>query len=368
MKRFINQPSASAQRFTPQRFTPQRTLKRIGFTLIELLVVLGIIVILACLLMPAMRTSKTAARRMQCGNNLKQLILACHNYHDVYGHFPTSMVSGGIDGDRQLSGLVELLPFLDQNPMYESITDVLVIEDRIYPPWGPQFSDHEYPPWITQFHELQCPSAGKSQSEFGVTNYAFCVGDSARGLHDQATRGVFSANRPRTLREITDGTSQTIAISEIGGDRELICRFAIDGSARLLTNPSKVMELIDGDQYKDTIRLSPLPRGGCWADGRSGVGLVSTILPPGSPSVAVGGGIGSDGYFSASSEHNGGVQVALADCSVQFIDASIDCGDQTKPPLDPPGNEPDEPAFAPSPYGVWGSLGTTAGGEDVTIP
>ena len=87
---------------------------RSGFTLVELLVVIAIIGILIALLLPAVQAAREAARRSQCQNNLKQLGLGLHNYHDVKGHFPI-----GADSVSQLSWRVYLLPYIEQDALFE---------------------------------------------------------------------------------------------------------------------------------------------------------------------------------------------------------------------------------------------------------
>ncbi len=110
--------------------------KRLGFTLIELLVVIAIIAILIALLLPAVQQAREAARRTQCKNNLKQLGLALHNYHDVYGQFaPTIQNTIGAAGQTwnassRGSYLVRLLPYIDQAPLFQALDF-----DTVGPAW-----------------------------------------------------------------------------------------------------------------------------------------------------------------------------------------------------------------------------------------
>ena len=109
---------------------PTSTPARRGFTLIELLVVIAIIGVLVALLLPAVQAAREAARRTQCSNNLKQLGIGLHNYHDISGRLPTNINvvvqtrSSGVTiaNDRnRASHLVNLLPFIEQKPLYDQI-------------------------------------------------------------------------------------------------------------------------------------------------------------------------------------------------------------------------------------------------------
>ncbi len=104
-----------------------------GFTLVELLVVIAIIGVMVGLLLPAVQAAREAARRMSCGNNFKQIGLGLHNYHAAYDRFP--MGSGGTGTDasaatttnqRRLSAFVALLPFVEQQALWEQISNPFV--------------------------------------------------------------------------------------------------------------------------------------------------------------------------------------------------------------------------------------------------
>src|SRR6187455_2473364 len=93
---------------------------RRGFTLIEMLVVIAIIAILVALLLPAVQQAREAARRSQCKNNLKQIGLAMHNYHDTFNGFPNGGIASSVGG-WGLSWYIRILPYIDQAPVFNGI-------------------------------------------------------------------------------------------------------------------------------------------------------------------------------------------------------------------------------------------------------
>ena len=172
-----------------------------GFTLIELLVVIAIIAILIALLVPAVQKVREAATRTQCENNIKQVALATHSYHDAYNILPEQK------GIQESSWMYKILPYIEQEAMYNAAkTD-------------PQM----YNTPVTVFI---CPSdprglEGASSLQFGVTKYAMTsylgvAGKNSADFPDNGSIGCWFSNGPRSVRlkEIIDGTSNTIIIGE----------------------------------------------------------------------------------------------------------------------------------------------------------
>ncbi|MBC8355117.1 MAG: DUF1559 domain-containing protein [Planctomycetes bacterium] len=347
---------------------------RSGFTLVELLAVLAIIGLLVALLLPATRSSREAARRMSCSNNLKQLGISLHSYHDAHRHFPAAMGGSGHGttstrgNANRLSGLVALLPFMEQQPLWEQISKPTEFDGVMYPAMGPAPWIVKYTPWSTEIGALRCPSADSERTDFGQTNYTFCVGDMVEHLHEPVKlRGAFACRMTSKFKDISDGTSNTIAMGEFGtpAKRSLVGQFAAHQSSGILTDPRlclAVRESSKRQSYANDVPLGELGRGSRWADGAAGFSLINTVLPPNSPSCAVGGFQAVDGIYSAGSLHPGGAQFLMVDGSVRYLSETIDAGDASHPPV-----TTEQLAGGPvaSPYGVWGSLGTSAGAEKV---
>jgi hypothetical protein len=201
-----------------------------------------------------------------------------------------------------------------------------------------------------------------------MTNYAFSIGDTARSIHQPSRlRGAFACGMTSELDDILDGLTNTIAMGEIGtrSQRWIIGDFAIYQSADILEKPSLCLDVREAERplfYAEQVRLGEPGRGGRWADGAAGFGLVNTVLPPNSPSCAVGATGAVDGVYSTGSFHQGGGHVLMADGAVIFMTESIEAGDASRPTLTSQQLANDA---IPSPYGLWGALGTAAGLEVV---
>ena len=138
-----------------------------AFTLVELLVVIAIIGILIALLLPAVQAAREAARRMQCTNQLKQLGLSVHNYHDTYKACPVS----GIGGSENHSPFVGLLPYFEQTARFELLSSVGFNAN----PYGSNRA------FFGKLNLLACPSDGQTSSigenDYTPSNYCFSLGD-----------------------------------------------------------------------------------------------------------------------------------------------------------------------------------------------
>ncbi|QEG20777.1 DUF1559 domain-containing protein [Mariniblastus fucicola] len=344
---------------------------RVAFTIVELLVVIAIIAILLAMLLPVMRTGvPEAARRTQCMNNLRMIALANLNYESAQMQFPAgtgieSLQDVGSSG--KLSGLVAILPFIEQNELYEQITKPSTIGGNTYPACPPLYDDG-VPHWKVRVPEFYCPSVVVDDNRHLPSHYGLCIGDRARNIaSSDSKRGAFNGAMQIDFDDVSDGSSNTIMAGEIGKHSGSMAEqpFAINQPSSILENPTECLTLIEdnGDRwsFSPDIQLGQIGRGSHWADGRAGVALFNTILRPNSPSAAVNGSVGVDGIYSASGPHPGGVSVAFLDGSTHFIDSEIDAGNSSAPTP----TAPQMAMNAPSPYGVWGSLGTINGGEVV---
>lgn len=338
-------------------------LSRAAFTLVELLVVIAIIGVLIALLLPAVQQAREAARRMQCSNNLKQLGLALHNYHDTFGSFvprASGTTSGTTQNNGRLNGLIGLLPFVEQSAMYDQIA----AGDSTKPAFGGNTWE-AWGPWNVSPTAFHCPSDNYSGALTNHFNYRFSLGDSIGSTRDATrVRGLFAKRDGTSFRDITDGSSNTIAMSERNvneyslGTRSGQIRVkegVTTGVSGLTTSPINCLAESNGQYYLNASAVKG--RGGWWlADGQAERAGFTTVLPPNSPSCVE----GSDGsgdsvtsLIAPTSNHPGGVLTLRADGSTQFATETIDTGNL---------GAAENPNGA-SPYGVWGALGSKSGGE-----
>ena len=366
-----------------------------AFTLVELLVVITIIGILIALLLPAISGTREAARRVQCGNNLKQIGLATQNYHDTYQalFWLRGASSSGnrskkpVGNEWAIAGLVGLLPYLEQQALNDYISQPQSPEGIATLPGGPPPDFFYYPPWCAYIPVFACPScplgiaypSGNSTNYYNVAdgtpvgrrNYALCLGDAifknggptyTAAPTDDGTRnkrGMFGFMSATSFSAILDGTSNTLMMAEKANAVNAVDvrGLAANNVAGLNTNPSICLTLAAGGKYLPTTSVqSQRTLGSLWHNGRAAFAGFTTVLPPNSPTCVVDNWGDYWGIYAASGYHPGGVQAVMADGSVRFINETIDSGKPTAA----------EVTSGPSPYGVWGTLGTINGGEAVS--
>ncbi len=319
-----------------ENFKKQRSHVKRGFTLIELLVVIAIIAILIALLLPAVQQAREAARRTQCKNNLKQIGLALHNYHDVYGMFPPGRTrrTYGITGSAWLSGNIGWLPRLlaqiDQAPLYNQIdwnlgdgtvdgnggangTNPTGARRQIIPAFRcPSDPGTGGVPWRTPAGVAVRGSA--SDASYASNNYVASLGNSTRLQNNARSPGVFSQNFTTRFRDIVDGTSNTLAVSEV-----------VIGFYRVNENSPGDRTPCPGTGAKDT--SATRQAGNSWFyNFFPQSGFFNTYVGPNN-SKSVDCGQNSDRVDQAArSLHVGGVQTVLCDGSVRFVSENIDLG------------------------------------------
>jgi prepilin-type N-terminal cleavage/methylation domain-containing protein/prepilin-type processing-associated H-X9-DG protein len=361
--------------------------RRRGFTLIELLVVIAIIAVLIALLLPAVQSAREAARRIQCTNNLKQIGLALHNYHQSQNCFPLGVslnmytLPNTFRAKNSWGHFGMLLPYLEQTAIYNAANFNWGVEEGQSPDSVVQainFTAAE-----SQINLFLCPSdplaghGGSSQTDItgstiddtDTSNYYGCVGTTtsvsvANGVNtanisvwQQPSNGMFTFQLVYGIQSCTDGTSNTIAYSESvmnpshtgrGVRWEGVNNVTLD-PAFLQLDPRSVPGVIPAaiaacDQAWQSGGSFDNQRGRDWAHGAMAQTLFNTLIPPNGRKWTHCSNTGStvmSPISNASSYHSGGANTLMSDGSVKFMKDSIA---QT----------------------IWWALGTRNGGEVIS--
>jgi len=272
-------------------------MKRQGFTLIELLVVIAIIAVLIALLVPAVQKVREAAARTQCENNLKQIALAAHNYHDIYRRFPpglnlpdqeSSGWNAAPDAERYYGLHVALFPFYEQGNLVKNL--ILDVHD-------PHAKNCNGPdsPGAQVLSMLICPADGFFPANyvgqygnlyFGLTSYGGCSGTSQTSstANQMARNGIFYMNSRITLAAIVDGTSTTLLFGERSrqnlpptSSSEALGGWAWANSFAQEDNTMNTNEPIEGVQLHDLNQFGSQHAGGDLANFAFGDGSVRAI-------------------------------------------------------------------------------------------
>jgi prepilin-type N-terminal cleavage/methylation domain-containing protein/prepilin-type processing-associated H-X9-DG protein len=361
-----------------------------AFTLVELLVVIAIIGMLIALLLPAVQAAREAARRMQCSNHVKQISLSLHTYHDARGVFPPcgDTMRGTFSYHAAAGTLLHVAPFIELTALYDGATnDRQSNGDRYSGPWDTP-TVHASGLIAT----LLCPS----NNERSIKNpgwlprsYVFSMGDGCWAQHSTrtsdahhvASRGMFYYNDDmdsnnmylvkKTFATCSDGTSNTVAVSEcltptVRGGTDVRSNVAVyagiwEGNAHGRPgNCITSLTMTDKWTFATSHASNDNYRGEIAFCGWLSTNAFTTMTPPHTPMCVYE--IGQRqhdrwGVLPPNSNHQGGVNVGLLDGSVRFITNTIDCNGASERAV----------KTGPSPFGVWGALGSPDGGEATSL-
>jgi prepilin-type N-terminal cleavage/methylation domain-containing protein/prepilin-type processing-associated H-X9-DG protein len=312
---------------------------RTGFTLVELLVVIAIIGVMAGLLLPAVQAAREAARRMSCSNNLKQLGLALHNYHDTYNQFPPGVLQMNLGAEfsyPRLTWAIHLYPYLEQQAIFERFDfESPISHGRIMD--LPQNAGTRDAPAAQVVPSMQCSSDGRGAA----------IQSSGDGFHARGNYAVFFGN-------LNKGAARTLSADH----RPAAFGYRPVSIAHILDGTTNTMAF--GEMLREAREDGPF-RGTYWRD-FPGASWVFTLNTPNSPvpdniratqcpasanqpqlnlpCVPIN---GSTETAASRSRHPGGVQVAMCDGSVRFVPETL-------------GLE------------VWRAMGSIEGGETFQLP
>ena len=342
-----------------------RSTRRAGFTLVELLVVIAIIDILVALLLPAVQSAREAARRTQCLSNIKNIGLALHNFHDVYGSFPpameyqrTSIELNGISDNSEFgpNWMIRILPFMEEQPLFDSFVfqdnsgNTVFVSDPLNEiPRGTEIQSYACPSdpavaeWYGDTQNATPEGANWARGSYAANSSLLYLGFENLSLEPWPkkkfsgpangemwredntdfsvgviSKGVMGCNLALAMRQISDGTSNTVLVTEVRAgvnsrDRRGVWAMGDVGASSIwghalgdATGPNSCNPAADNIADAAAIRQETddlaLQRE-CM--------FVGTGLPQAAPR----------------STHPGGLHVCFADASGRFLTDDIDIGD-----------------------------------------